>query len=128
MAVRDIIVVGASAGGVEALSKLASVLPPDLSAAVFVVCHFPAGERSLLPEIRWRRGPLAAHHARDGEPIRNGQMYVAPRDYHLLLQNGVVRLDHGARENRHRPAVDPLFRSAARTYATRVIGIILSGS
>src|SRR5262245_8513817 len=128
MAVRDIIVVGASAGGVEALSHLASVLPRDLGAAVFVVCHFPADERSVLPDILSRRGPLPAHHAVDDEPIRNGRIYVAPRDYHLLLQNCAVRLDHGARENRARPAVDPLFRSAARAYGERVIGIILSGS
>src|SRR5207249_10600226 len=113
MGVRDIIVVGASAGGVEALSKLAAELPADLPAAVFVVCHFPAGERSILPEILSRRGPLLAHHAVDGEPIRHGRIYVAPRDYHLHVQTGAVRLDHGARENRHRPAVDPLFRTAA---------------
>jgi two-component system, chemotaxis family, protein-glutamate methylesterase/glutaminase len=125
---RDVIVVGASAGGVEALSELVRGLPPGLPAAVFVVCHFPTGPRSLLPEILSRQGPLLARHASDGEPIYPGHIYVAPPDYHLVLEPGLVRLGHGPRENRFRPSIDPLFRSAARAFGPRVIAVILSGA
>ena len=91
-------------------------LPADLPAAIFVVCHFPPEQRSHLPEILSRRGPLTAHHAEHGEAIRPGRIYVAPRDYHLHVLRGMVKLDRGARENRFRPAIDPLFRTAARAY------------
>jgi two-component system chemotaxis response regulator CheB len=124
---RDIIVVGASAGGVPALCELVRGLPPGLPAALFVVCHFPSASRSILPEILSGRGPLLAVHAHDGEPVRQGQIYVAPPDYHLLLRPGRVELSHGPRENHHRPAIDPLFRSAARAYGARVVAIVLSG-
>lgn len=124
---HDIIVVGTSAGGVEALCRLAAGMPPGLPAALFVVCHFPAGSHSRLPEILSRCGPLLATHAQDGEPIRVGQIYVAPPDFHLLVSPGRVRLSRDARENHHRPAIDPLFRSAARAYGPRVVGVILSG-
>jgi two-component system, chemotaxis family, protein-glutamate methylesterase/glutaminase len=111
---RDIVVVGASAGGVEALVGLAASLPADLPAAVFVVLHLPATGTSALPDILSRHGPLAATHVKDGEPIENGRIYVAPPDHHLLLRTGYLRLSRGPRENGHRPAVDTLFRSAAR--------------
>ncbi len=127
MTARDIIVVGASAGGLEALSRLVRGLPPGLPAALFVVCHFPEGRRSRLPEILSRQGPLLAAFARDGEPIRPGQIYVAPAGLHLVLRPGQVQLAAGARENRHRPAIDALFRSAARAYGRRVVGVVLSG-
>jgi two-component system chemotaxis response regulator CheB len=128
MAGRDIIVVGASAGGVETLSALVRALPAGLPASLFVVCHFPSDQTSTLPRILSRAGPLPASHARDGEPIRPGQIYVAPPDFHLKLRPGTVRLDHGPRENRHRPAIDPLFRTAARAYGPRVVGVVLSGT
>lgn len=126
---RDIIVVGASAGGVDALALLAGGLPPGLVASVFVVCHFPAAGRSVLPEILSRAGPLLARHAADGERFLPGQIYIAPPDHHLeLVPGGRMRLTQQARENHHRPAIDPLFRSAARHYGSRVIGVILTGS
>lgn len=125
---HDIIVIGCSAGGVEALGKLAGELPGELPAAVFVVHHFPSHAVSVLPSILTRAGSLPAAHAVDGEAIRPGRIYVAPPNYHLLLRRGHVRLMHGPRENGHRPAVDPLFRSAALAYGSRVIGVILSGT
>jgi two-component system chemotaxis response regulator CheB len=125
---RDIIVVGASAGGVEALCQLVRGLPPGLPAAVFVVCHFPTDGKSLLPEILSRHGQLLARHPSDGEPIYPGQIYVAPPDYHLFLEPAAVRLSHGPRENRFRPSIDPLFRSAARVFGPRVVAVMLSGA
>jgi two-component system, chemotaxis family, protein-glutamate methylesterase/glutaminase len=125
---HDIVVVGASAGGVEALAGLTASLAPDLPAAVFVVLHVPPTGTSALPDILSRHGPLPAAHVKDGEPIENGRIYVAPPDHHVLLQSGHARLSRGPRENGHRPAVDPLFRSAAREYASRVIGVVLSGT
>jgi two-component system chemotaxis response regulator CheB len=128
MAGHDIIVVGASAGGVDALLQVARGLPAGLPAAVFVVCHVPAGAKSILPEVLSRAGHLLATHARDGEPFYPGHIYVAPPDCHLLVEPGAVRLSRAPRENLHRPAVDPLFRSAARAFGKRVVGVILSGS
>jgi two-component system chemotaxis response regulator CheB len=129
MAGRDIIVVGASAGGIEALVELAGGLPPAFPASVFIVCHFPPGGRSVLPEILSRAGPLLASHPVDGDLILPGHIYVAPPDRHLALGPGDrIRLNREARENHYRPAVDPLFRSAARQYGPRVIGVILTGA
>ncbi|MBV9691033.1 MAG: chemotaxis protein CheB [Ktedonobacteraceae bacterium] len=125
---HDIIVVGTSAGGVEALGILVALLPADLPAAVFIVLHIPAQSPSLLPEILSRAGPLRAIHPTDGEAIQHGRIYVALPDHHLLVEAGYVRVVRGPRENRSRPAVDPLFRSAALAYGPRVIGVILTGS
>lgn len=125
---RDIIVIGGSAGAIEALESLISRLPAQLDAAIFVVVHtFPIGD-SLLPAILSRGGHLRAKIATDGEPIVCDRIYVADRDRHLLVEPGVVRLDGGPKESGHRPAIDPLFRSAARAYGERVIGVILSGT
>jgi two-component system, chemotaxis family, protein-glutamate methylesterase/glutaminase len=125
---RDVVVVGASAGGVEALQELVARLPPELPAAVLVVLHVLPTGTSVLPEILDRAGPLQAAAASDGERFERGCIYVAPPDSHMLVENGRIRLTHGPRENGHRPAVDPLFRSAARAHRERVIGAVLSGS
>lgn len=129
MAGRDIIVVGASAGGIEALMLLARELPAGFPAAIFVVCHIPPANRSLLPDLLSRSGPLLASHAATGEHFYPGHIYVAPPDHHMLLgPDGQLRLSRGAREDHHRPAIDPLFRSAARQFGQRVIAVILTGS
>jgi two-component system chemotaxis response regulator CheB len=125
---RDIVAVGASAGGVEALRGLVAGLPPDFPGAVLVVLHIPRDAPSALPAILDRSGPLPAQQAADGEPVRRGRIYVAPNDRHLLLFDGHLRLTRGPAENGHRPAVDPLFRSVARAAGRRAVGVVLSGS
>lgn len=124
---HDIVVMGASAGGIEALSRIASQLPSDLPAAVFLVLHVSAGTTSALPAILSRRGPLVAKHPSSGEPTERGTIYVAPPDHHLVLEPGGLLLSQGPRENRVRPAIDVLFRSAAAVYGPRVIGVVLTG-
>jgi|SRR5262245_7095575 len=125
---RDIIVIGTSAGGVEALVELARSLPPDLAAAVFIVIHLPATSSSVLPQILSRNGPLPARYALDGEAIERGRIYIAPPDHHMLIERAQVRILRSPKENRMRPAVDPLFRSAARAYGPRVVGVVLTGT
>jgi two-component system chemotaxis response regulator CheB len=128
MATRDLVVIGASAGGVEALRELARGLPADFPAAVFVVVHIPTDSPSMLPHILARSGPLPAEHAKDGQPIQPGRIYVAPPNHHLLVKPGAAWVMYGPKENGHRPAVDPLFRTAARAYRNRVVGVVLSGN
>lgn len=128
MARHDVVVIGASAGGVEALSELARGLPAGFPAVVLVVVHFPSHSRSMLPSILSRRGPLEAVHADDGAELRPGVIYVAPPDRHLLIKDGRLCLGRGPRENNHRPAADALFRSAARAFGPRVVGVVLSGT
>jgi two-component system chemotaxis response regulator CheB len=125
---HDIIVVGASAGGVEALVTLTRLLPRKLPAAVFVVLHVPAQSPSFLPDILNRAGVLKAVHATDNLEIKHSRIYIAPPDHHMLVEHGKVRVVHGPKENRHRPAIDPLFRSAALSYGPRVTGVILTGA
>ncbi|WP_430784328.1 chemotaxis protein CheB [Actinoplanes sp. G11-F43] len=125
---RDLVAVGASAGGVEALRALAGGLPADYPGALLVVLHVPRSAPSALPAILSRSGPLPAVTAADGVPVLAGRIYVAPADHHLLLLDGHLRLSRGPAENGHRPAVDPLFRSVARTAGRRAIGVVLSGS
>lgn len=128
MASRDIIVVGASAGGVEALQALVRGLPARFPAAILAVLHFPEGSASVLPRILSRAGPLSAVHAVDGDRIVPGRIYIGPPDRHLLLTREAVRRGGGPTENGNRPAIDPLFRSAAMAFGPRVIGVVLTGS
>jgi len=125
---RDIVVIGGSAGAVEGVVAIVKSLPADFPAAIFVVIHFPANARSVMPRILERAGRLPAHHAVDGEPVRPGHIYVAGPDTHLELRGGRVHTRRGPKENGHRPAIDPLFRTAAESYGARVIGVILSGN
>jgi two-component system chemotaxis response regulator CheB len=122
------VVVGASAGGVESLATLVAALPADFGAAVLVVLHLASGSTSVLPQILSRSGELPAAHAEDGEPVQPGRIYVAPPDSHLRVEDGVVALSAGPKENGYRPAIDPLFRSAAADYGPRAVGIVLSGA
>lgn len=127
MAKRDIIVVGASAGGIPALSELLSSIPEDFKASIFVVVHLPAASPSVLPAILTRAGTLKAYHPVDGGQIEPGVIYVAPPDHHILLEGNRVLVKKGPKENNFRPSIDALFRSAAYAYGPRVIGIVLSG-
>jgi two-component system chemotaxis response regulator CheB len=125
---RDVVAVGASAGGVDALRALAAGLPPDYPGAVLMVLHVPREGPTALPAIITRSGPLPAALAVDGEPLRYGRIFIAPNDRHLLVVDGRIRLSRGPAENGHRPAIDPLFRSVARAYAARAVGVVLSGA
>jgi two-component system chemotaxis response regulator CheB len=125
---RDIIVMGASAGGLSAFNRIIKQLPEQLNAAIFIVWHLSPYSNSMLPEILNRAAKLKASHPADGQSIEYGKIYVAPPDHHLLLELGRIRLTKGPKENRFRPAVDPLFRSAAYVYGSRVVGVVLSGA
>jgi two-component system chemotaxis response regulator CheB len=125
---RDVIVVGASAGGVDALSQLIASLPGDLPASVFIVLHIPSQGPGLLPHIIRRTASLSVAHGVDKERVRHGHVYIAPPDYHLQLDGTRVRLSHGPRENFHRPSIDTLFRTAAESYGPRVVGVVLTGN
>jgi len=128
MSKRNIVVIGASAGGFEALKQLIRDLPANLEAAIFIVWHLPGDAEGLLPNVLNRHSALPCKTAEDKEPVQTGRIYVAPPDRHMLIERDRVRIIRGPKENRFRPAIDPLFRSAAYAYGPRVIGIILSGA
>jgi two-component system chemotaxis response regulator CheB len=124
---RDVVVVGGSAGSLEPLRRLAAALPADIPGSIAVTIHIGEQARSRLPEILQRWGPLPAAHARTGERLQPGRIYVAPPGYHLLMPAGAVELSNGPRMNHTRPAVDAMFASAARWYGDRVVAVVLSG-
>jgi two-component system, chemotaxis family, protein-glutamate methylesterase/glutaminase len=123
---RDIIAIGASAGGLGPLQQVLTALPSDLSAAIFVVVHI--GSNSHLAEILCHHSNVPVHRAISGTAIEPGHVYIAVAGCHLLLHDSHILLRRGPRENLSRPAIDPLFRSAACTFGSRVIGVVLSGS
>ena len=125
---RDILTIGASAGGLAALTRLFGGMPKEFAPTVFVVVHISPTARSILPSLLERVGWLPAFHPGDDEPIRPGHIHVASPDHHLLVHRDRVLIRRGPRENRTRPAVDPLFRSAGVAFGSRVIGIVLSGA
>ena len=121
-----LVVVGASLGGVAALCRLCMHLPSDFPAPICVVLHVGA-HRSVLPEILGRAGPLRVVHGAGGQVPKPGTIYIAPPDQHMRVDGEVIRLLRGPKEHHARPAIDPLFRSAARTYGARTIGVVLTG-
>ncbi|SAK75262.1 chemotaxis protein CheB [Caballeronia temeraria] len=123
---RDIVVVAASTGGLEALKQLFGALPRDMPATVFAVMHIGA-HPSILPAILQSTCDLPVRHACDGEVFAQSTIYIAPPDRHLLLFDGKTLLSNGPKENFTRPAADPLFRSAAVLHGRRVIGVVLTG-
>lgn len=127
MKARDIIVVGTSAGGLSALKNLVRELPPDLPATVFIVQHLSPSHSSVLPALLERAGKLKVSYPLDGERFIKSHVYVAPPDHHLIIEDGHIRLSQGPKENLTRPAIDPLFRSAALAFRSRVIGVVLTG-
>ena len=124
---RDVIVIGASAGGVLVIKELLTALPGDLAATVLIVIHRSPFHETQLPHVLGLHAALVVREPEDGAPMKPGIVYVAPRDQHLLVHDGFVRLDRGPKQHRTRPAIDPLFLSAAAIYGKRVIGVLLSG-
>ncbi|EYD74235.1 protein-glutamate methylesterase [Rubellimicrobium mesophilum DSM 19309] len=127
MDTRDIIVIGGSSGATAPLKTILGALPTDLPAAVFIVLHIPARSLGILTTVAQAAGRLPVRPAADGMPIELGHIYLGVPDRHLLLVDGHIRLGRGPRENMARPAIDPLFRSAAVSYGSRVVGVLLSG-
>src|SRR5262245_17148463 len=128
MANRDILAIGTSAGGVEALLFLAESLPARFPASVFVTIHLPSHDGSALDEILDRAGPLSASFARDGERLRKGHIFIAPSDRHLLVLGDRIVYGSGARENNARPAIDAMLRSVALCCGPRMVGVVLTGT
>ncbi len=118
---------GASAGGLQALQQILSAMPRDVEAALLVVLHTADHSGSMLAHILQRKSNMPVSHPRDGDLIERGRVYIAPPGFHMIVEEGFLRVLQGPRENLHRPAIDPLFRSAAAAYGRRVIGVILTG-
>ncbi|HWJ39158.1 MAG TPA: chemotaxis protein CheB, partial [Sphingomicrobium sp.] len=127
MANRDIIVIGGSAGSGAVLRQILGSLPEDLPASLFITTHVPSQSPGYLADMLSRNSSLPVASAIDGQPIERGHVYVAVPDRHLLVIDGTVRLGDGPRENMTRPAIDPLFRSAALFHGSRTVGVVLSG-
>src|ERR1051325_3031442 len=126
--VQAVIAIGGSAGAVTGVQKVASALPRNLPAAVTVALHVWPGSPSVLPELITRAGANPAVDVQGSLPLRSGQIYVAPPDRHIVIQNGCVRTFYGPAENRHRPSIDVMFRSVAAARSALAIGVLLSGS
>jgi two-component system chemotaxis response regulator CheB len=125
---KNIIVIGASAGGIEAIGKITNFLPEDFSASIFIVIHTGKDSPGWLDTILEARSTLPVKYVKARELIRPGQIYLPLVDHHLILDyDNIVCITRGPKENRFRPAIDPLFRSAAQVYQSRVIGVILTG-
>lgn len=124
----QIVVVGSSAGGIESLVALVRGLPEDIDASIFIVQHLSPNYRSELPSILQQHSRLPIRHPDDGDPIAPRTIYVAPPDHHLLVDTDQILVKRGPKENRFRPSIDALFRSAAYSYRSRVVGIVLSGA
>ncbi|HVG41096.1 MAG TPA: chemotaxis protein CheB [Chitinophagaceae bacterium] len=127
MSKKDIVVIGASAGGVIALMELFKRIPKNFEGYIFVVQHLSPFSPSVLPQILSRSGHLKAQHPEDGEEMKLNTIYIAPPDHHLLIEKDKVMVKKGPKENRFRPSIDALFRSAAYNYGSRVVGLVLSG-
>ncbi len=125
---QRLIVIGASSGGFEAIKTIVKNLPADFETPIFIVWHMSPDIRGIMPQVLNRENKIYTAHAYDKEPIEPHRIYIAPPDYHMLIEDGKVRVTRGPKENRFRPAVDPLFRSAAYACNSRVIGVILSGA
>lgn len=123
----DMIVIGASTGGIEALKQIISLLPEELSIPVFITVHLYPYSKSYLPDILNHVSHLHALSPKDREPIKQAHIYIAPPNRHMLIEDGYIRLDDGPKENHSRPAINPLFRSAAHWYGAGVIGVVLTG-
>ena len=124
---HDIIVIGGSAGALDPLRQLLELLPTDLPATLLVTVHIPPDFPSVLPELLSRSGKWEARHPANCEKVKSGMVYVAPPNAHLVVNDSRLELGTGPRENRHRPAIDVLFRTAARSYGPRVAAVVLSG-
>jgi two-component system chemotaxis response regulator CheB len=124
----NLVVMGASAGGVEVLLRIVAGLPYDFPAAVCVVLHTAPTSGGILGHLLSRAGSIAVEPVKDRQKLKNGHVYVAPPDHHLLIRDSTIRLTRGPKENGFRPAVDPLFRTAAQEKGRQVIGVVLSGS
>jgi two-component system chemotaxis response regulator CheB len=128
MSASTVVVIGTSTGGMDALTRLAAQLPGDFAAPIFVVHHMAADTSgAALVQAINKSGRLVCTEAHNGEPFQGGHIYLAPTDHHLLLMKGKMLVTKGARENRSRPGIDPLFRSAAVAYRSKVVGVLLTG-
>ena len=128
MPAKQVVVIGTSAGGIDALRELVSGLPADFTAPICIVLHTSPQSPGVLDAILTRAGRLPAVNVEGRQRMHPGHIYIAPPDYHLVVEPGVVRATKGPRENRFRPAIDPLFRSAAQVYGPRTIGVLLTGN